>query len=56
MEGIRTGYITRQFPETTNHMLRLVQQVVTDGVEVLDVFSIQHLYRPSDQLTVHDTV
>ena len=47
MEGIRTGYITRQFPETTNHMLCLVQQVVADGVEVLDVFSIQHLHRPS---------
>ena len=47
MEGKRTGYITRQFPETTNHMLSLVKQVVTDGVKVLNVFSVQHLHRPS---------
>ena len=43
--AVRTGDITGQFPETANHVLCLVEQIAAKGVEVLKVFSVQHLWR-----------
>ena len=43
MNGLRTRGVAGQFPEPANHVLRLVEQVVANGVEVLKVFSVQHL-------------